>query len=134
MKSLLAAFFLCALASPAFAQAMPNNLGTFACNRAATYDASTSGATQLVAANGPILICGYTIHAAGTANISLVYGTGTNCAAGQTKVTPAFQLTTGINIEDTSPFWRGLDAPAGQALCINSSAAVAVQAIVYYAQ
>jgi len=105
-----------------------------ACNKAAIYSASTAGATQLVAAGTGIQICGYTIWTAGTTNVSLVFGTGTNCATGTTNVTPAFVFasTTGTGIVDSSPYYRGLNAPSGNALCINSSAGVAVQAIVHY--
>lgn len=110
-------------------------IGT-SCYASAIYDASTNGATQLVAAvtGQAVYICGYTLFAGGTANVSLVYGTGSNCATGQTKITPAFQLVAQTGLADSSPFWRGLLAPASQALCLLTSAGVAVQATVYYSQ
>jgi hypothetical protein len=128
LAALLVGFLLIASVSAQQPQAYS------ACNKAAIYDASTNGATQIVASGGPILICGYTFLAAGTVNVGLVYGTGTNCATGQVKITPAFQFTTGLGIADASPYFRGMNAPGNQALCINTSAGQAVQAVVYYYQ
>jgi len=107
------------------------------CNLSATYDAATSGATQMVAlaASQSIYVCGFSITVGGTAtNVKLVYGTGSNCATGTTNMTPAFQLAINGGIVDGAPFWRGLKTASANALCINASAANAVQAIVYYAQ
>lgn len=105
------------------------------CNTSLIYDASTNGATQLQASNtsgtGLLYICGYTFFAAGTVNVDLVYGTGTACATGTTKLTPAYQFTAQTGIVDASPFYRGMSVPGGQNLCINTSAGVAVQAVVY---
>lgn len=111
-----------------------NGLDTYSCKRAVIYDASTNGATQLVGANGPTVICGFTLWSGGTVNVDLVYGTGTNCATGTTKITPAFSLTAQTGITDSSVFFRGLYVPPNNALCINTSAGTAVQAIVYYNQ
>lgn len=117
--------------------ALDNNgqMGT-SCSAAALYDASTNGPTQLVAAvsGQSIYVCGYTLFAGGTANVSLVYGTGTNCGTGQHAMTPAYQLIAQTGLADSSPFWRGLVAPASQELCILTSAGVAIQANVYYSQ
>jgi hypothetical protein len=107
------------------------------CNSAAVYDASTNGSTQLVPAglNGEaIYICGYTIFGGGTANVELDYGTGTACATGNKKIVPAYAITTGISVTDDSPFFRGIYAPSGTALCIKTSAGVPIQALVFYAQ
>lgn len=114
------------------------------CSAAAFYDASTSGATQLVPppsgnqsrAGNQIYICGYTFATAAAVNVGLVYGTGTNCGTGTTKITPAYVFaatTAGIGaIVDNPGNFTGLAVPAGNNLCINTSAGSAVQAIVYY--
>lgn len=106
------------------------------CNSSVVYDASTSGATQLVAlvSGKSIYVCGYTLFSGGTANIGFVYGTGVACASGQTKITPAYQLIAQTGLVDSSPVFRGLATAASNALCINTSAGVAVQATVYYTQ
>src|SRR4051812_48665084 len=105
-----------------------------ACGNAVIYDNTTVNSTQLLAlssTNG-IYICGYSIFAGGTANVDLRYGTGTNCATGATKITPAYQLTAQTGIVDGASEFRGLYVPTGKALCINSSVGIAVQVIVYY--
>jgi hypothetical protein len=106
------------------------------CNATATYDASTLGSTQLVAlvAGQTIYICGYTIFANGVTNVELDSGTGAACAAATVKIVPAYQLQAQSGISDQSSIFRGLKTAAGSALCIKSSAAAPVQAIVYYAQ
>ena len=117
--------------------AVPANAqSALGCNKAAIYDASTNGATKLVTglSTSPIYICGYQLFAGGTASVSLVSGTGTNCATGQAAVTPAFPLVAQAGVADQSPVWRGLAVNSSTDLCIKTSAGVAVQGIVYYSQ
>jgi hypothetical protein len=106
------------------------------CQKAALYDASASGVTQLVAAGQTVFVCGYTFELAGTAtSVGLVYGSGTNCAAGQTAITPTWTLASaGSSIVDGAALFRGIDAPSGNALCLSTSTAQHVQGIVYYSQ
>jgi hypothetical protein len=113
-----------------------NNTGLIACNSSIVYDASTNGATQLVAlaSSQKIYICGYSIFAAGAVNVELDYGTGTACATGNNKITPAYQLTAQTGIVDPSPFYAGLSTIPSNELCIKTSAGVAVQALVKYTQ
>lgn len=104
------------------------------CDATAIYDASTSGSTELVALTSgrTIHVCGYSILSGGTVNVKLIYGTGTACATGSNNMTPAYQLTAQVGLVDGSPFARGLKTASANALCINTSAGIAVQAIVYY--
>jgi hypothetical protein len=53
---------------------------------------------------------------------------------GAASITPAYQLTAQAGAVDGSPEYRGLKGAASSELCINTSGAVAVQAIVYYTQ
>lgn len=108
--------------------------GLIGCDAKITYDASTNGSTELVALTSgrTVYVCGYTIIASGTVNVKLIYGTGTACATGSNNMTPAYQLTAQVGAVDGSPFWRGLNTASANALCLNTSAGVAVQAIVYY--
>lgn len=105
------------------------------CDSTAIYDASTNGSTELKALTSgrTVYVCGYSILSAGTVNVKLIYGTGTACATGSNNMTPAYQLTAQVGLVDGSPFSRGLKTASANALCINTSAGVAVQAIVYYA-
>ena len=128
-RMLLAILILCASCLSAAAQSGNN------CNQAAIYDASTNGSTKLVtgSATTRIFVCGFDFFAAGTVNVKLIYGTGGTCASGTTAITPAFQFTTQTGIVDPTVLWRGLKVvPNSNDLCINTSAGVAVQAIVYY--
>jgi hypothetical protein len=113
----------------------PNQMA--GCNQSVIYDASYAGATQIVAADatGRIYVCGFTVWSAGTVNVDLVYGTGTNCSSGTTQVGPAFQYTAQTGFTDHQPVYTGITpVPAGNNLCINTSQGVAVQAVVYLTQ
>ena len=107
----------------------------------AFYDASTNGATQLVGlVSGKIVyICSYAITSSSTTanTIKLVYGTGTNCATGQTAITP------GVVVEAVSsagpagkviPNSAGLQTIASNELCVLTNAAQAAQVEVSYVQ
>lgn len=110
---------------------------TIACTRSAIYDASTNGSTKLVtgAAASQIYVCGVTLMGGGTATVKLVYGSGVACATGENAITPAFSLVAQSVLVDHQTFYAGLTpAPAAKDLCIKTSAGVAVQAIIYYAQ
>jgi hypothetical protein len=141
MQTILAALAaLLALCLPVAAQwggvgVSPNQM--FGCNQSALYDASTSGATRLIVgdATGRIYVCGWNFWAAGTVNVGLVYGAGGACGTGTTKMTPAYQFTAQTGIVDHLPVYTGVTpVPSGNDLCINTSAGIAVQAIVYYTQ
>jgi hypothetical protein len=109
----------------------------FGCNQSAQYDASTSGNTLLIthAANKGIYVCGFDYFSNGTAAVDLVYGTGSACGTGTTKITPAFELGAQTGIVDHLPVYTGLPpAPTPNDVCIDVNGAVAVQAIVYYTQ
>lgn len=106
------------------------------CTSSVSYDASTSGATELVplATNKTIYVCGYTIVGGGTATVALKRGTGTACATSGANITPAFSLVAQTVVSDSSPFFRGLATPVSNALCLVTSAGVPIQAVVYYGQ
>lgn len=110
--------------------------GHIGCDNQAVYDASTSGSTQLVALTSgqTIYVCGFVIFSAGTVNVNLRYGTGTACATGPTNITPAFQLTAQTGASYGNGEGVVTKTIASNALCINTSAAVAVQALVTYAK
>ena len=137
--SLLVLLFLLVIYSmrEPHAQNIPTPANPLFCNQTAFYDASTNGSTKLASGiTGKLTyICGWTLWAAGTANVKFIEGTGTNCATGTITLTPAYQLVTHVGPSDESFQWRGLSTViAGDDLCINSSAGVAVQAQIYYTQ
>jgi hypothetical protein len=85
---------------------------------AGTTVSSIAGTTVTMSAN-----------ATATGSAVAVTFTGGACAFGS-KLTPAWTLS----FIDASPYFHGLSAPAGSALCINPGTAVPVQAIVHYTQ
>ncbi len=108
--------------------------GHIGCDSSAVYDASTSGSTQIVALTSgqTIYVCGFVLFSGGTANVKLVYGTGTNCATSPANMTPAFQLTAQTGASYGNGEGVVVQTAGSNALCVNSSAAVAVQALVTY--
>ncbi len=113
-----------------------NLVGHIGCDNSVVYDAATSGSTQLVAAvtGKTVYLCGFVIFSAGTANVKLQHGTGTACGTGTTALTPAFQLTAQTGASYGNGEGVVAKTASGNALCMNSSAAVAVQALVTYTQ
>lgn len=113
------------------------------CDSSAVYDASTSGATQLVALSGStvIYVCGFSFAQSTTSavHVALEYGTGSNCATSPTKITPSYSLQAGAS---TGPagivigpsISSGLKTTSGKELCIVTDAAVSVQGLVWYTQ
>lgn len=104
---------------------------------------STSGSTQEVAASGStkIYVCGFAVNSAATTAVTfkLVYGTGTNCATSPADLSIAVPLQA---VASTAPVGQNVSPPsnvvwsttASQALCVNLSAAQAVNAQVWYTQ
>ena len=72
--------------------------------------------------------CGYDPLAAARARRSPQPGRG---ATGSTNMTPAYQLTAQTGLVDSAQFYRGLSAAASNVLRLNTSAGVAVRALVY---
>lgn len=107
----------------------------------AFYDASTNGATQLVAlaSSKIIYVCSYSFSSSSTTanTLKLVYGTGSNCATGQTAMTPGIILQAATSqgpIGKVNPNSAGLATIASNALCVLTNAAAAAQAEVSYVQ
>jgi hypothetical protein len=135
IRLLIAGLLLSALwAGPAMAQ-LPGNPPP-SCNQSVVYDNALTGATKIISGvPGKITyVCGYVISANGAVGAGLVYGTGTNCATGRVLMTPVWQLVAQTHIDDVSPYWRGMSAPASNDVCINASAAIAVETVVYFGQ
>lgn len=102
----------------------------------AAINVSTAVNTQLVALSGAtkIYVTSYDVVAGGTGNITFVYGTGTACATGQTSLTGAYNLTAQAGIAKGNGLGPVLVVPAGNALCVVTSAAVQMSGSVAYTQ
>ncbi len=106
------------------------------CDKSALATPAASGNTQLVAlvAAKKIYICGGVIMAAGTVNVKLTEGTGTACGTGTADLTALYPLVanTGFLLPNGHPGLITLTA--GDALCVNLSAAVSTAVTIAYAQ
>jgi hypothetical protein len=97
---------------------------------------STATDTQIVPLSGStvIYVTSFDVVAGGTGNITFEYGTGSNCATGKTALTGAYPLTAQAGIAKGSGVGTILKVPAGNALCVLTSAAVQMSGSVSYIQ
>ena len=113
--------------------AQQTGLNTVTCNRVAVWDGTGGSVSIAVAAGNPIYVCGYILNAtAGATRVQLRYGTGTTCGTGTRNLTPNFSLSP--SVIDAQPFFRGMFVPRDNDLCIEGSATISIQALIYYAQ
>lgn len=117
-----AASTVAAAADPSLVIAVSPNGGNLCLNPTATLNnvalnASGTTAAQIIALSGTtkIYVCAITVIGGGTSpTFSLVQGTGTNCATGQTVVVQAIPLSTTTTFSFPSP---AAVTSSGQALC-----------------
>lgn len=97
---------------------------------------STATTTQHVALSGSTLIriTAMLLIAGGTTNVTLQYGTGTNCGTGTTALTGPLPLIANAGFSLGNGFGAALVVPSGQALCITNSAGVQVSGFISYEQ
>jgi len=141
-KGLVSVLLLTALAIPAaefyFPRAQAQVGKPIYCTASAFYDAADNGNIQVIAAptqsTGAIYVCGYVLLVGtNAANVGWTYGTGTNCATGNTKITPAWNFPANGGLSEPVANFAGMYLPIGKALCISSSTGVLHQARVSYA-
>lgn len=106
------------------------------CTQSKTFDSSTSGSIQLVAAiaGNSVRICGFAFFAGGTTTGQLLYGTGSTCGTGATAITPAFPFTINTSLSWPSAYFQGLFAPTGTALCVALGSSAKLTGFVTYSQ
>ncbi len=105
-----------------------------ACTSRAVITLAGAGTAEIVALSGAmqIRVCHLSLALSGASNITVVQGTGVNCATGPTNVTGAYQNILGLALDFEG---RSLVAlGAGQALCITNSAAVTGGGFLTYSQ
>ena len=110
--------------------------GMIQADSSAAINVSTATTTQLVAlaASQKIYVTSYDVIAGGTGNITFEYGTGSTCGTGTTILTGAYNLTAQAGIAKGNGVGPVLVVPAGNALCVLTSAAVQMSGSVAYAQ
>jgi hypothetical protein len=113
-----------------------NVTGLIQASASAAISMNTATTTQIIALSGStkIYVTSYDVISAGTANVTFVYGTGSNCGTGQTALTGAYPLTAQAGIAKGSGLGPVLVVPAGNALCVTDSAAVQISGSVAYTQ
>jgi hypothetical protein len=97
---------------------------------------STATTTQLLAAatGKAIYVTAWDVIAAGTGNITLEYGTGSNCGTGTTTLTGVYSLAAQFGIAKGNGLGPVLIVPTSNALCALTSAAVQMSGSVSYTQ
>jgi len=102
----------------------------------AAISVSTATTTQLVALSSgkAIYVTAWDIVVAAADNVTLEYGTGTNCGTGTTALTGAYNFAANGGLAKGSGLGVLFKVPAGNALCIVTSAAVQASGSVSYAQ
>ena len=106
----------------------------FTCDQSAPISISGSGLTQIVAASGStqVRICHVNFSNSGTSNVTIEYGTGTNCGTGTTATSGAYQSVLAVALDFTPR--DALTFPAGKAVCLNFASSVTSGGLVSYAQ
>lgn len=119
------------LAGPAFAQPY-----IVQAERSAPITTASAATTELVAAvtGQQTIVTHFDFLSVGTTNVTLVYGTGSNCATGTTSLTGAYNLTAQSGMSVGNGTGIIIPVPAGKALCITNSQAIQVSGLVSYLQ
>lgn len=102
----------------------------------ASLSMSTATTTQIIALSGTTKTYVTSLHiiAGGTANVTLKYGTGTNCGTGTTTLVGPYPLAAQAGLAMGSGTGAVVIVPSGQALCVTSDAAVQVTTGATYQQ
>jgi hypothetical protein len=118
------------------ARAGANSVNIAQGSATAAINVSTATTTQIVALSGSTVtyVTGLAVIAGGTGNITLVYGTGSNCGTGTTSLSGAIPLIANAGLTLGSGLGPVVVVPAGQALCVTTSAAVQMSGFVTYTQ
>jgi hypothetical protein len=97
---------------------------------------ASSGNVELVAISGStvVYVCGFNVIAGGTVNVQFINGTGTACATGETDETGAYPLTAQAGLAVPNAGHVQFKTDAGDALCVELSAAVQIDGLLTYVQ
>jgi hypothetical protein len=115
---------------------MPDLCGSDSVTSAVIDNAGAAANTQIVALSGStvVYVCGFNFMSAGTTNVRLVTGTGTACATTETGKTALYPLLAQTGIAVANGGGIQFKSAAGQAVCVESSAAVQVSGLLTYVQ
>ncbi len=113
-----------------------NLVGLIQADNSASINVSTATTTQLVplSSGKKIYVTSYDVVAGGTGNLTFEYGAGSNCGTGTTALTGAYNLTAQSGIAKGNGLGPVLVVPAGNALCVLTTAAVQMSGSVSYTE
>jgi hypothetical protein len=106
------------------------------CSQAARVQVTTIADTLVIAGRGTavITICDYEFSFGGTGNMFLETSTTPGACTAPTRVGMTWYGAANIGKAASNAYYRGLALPAGNSLCVNTSAAVPLDLTVYYDQ
>lgn len=108
----------------------------FACTNQAAITLSAAGDTEIIAASGSttIRLCHLSVSwdTATGVDVKLTSGTGSNCGTGNAAVSGLYKGISSIILQPGAD--AAIRGPAGGAVCLNQSAAIAAGGIVVYAR
>jgi len=137
MFKVLSTLLLLVLLWPiSYPKAQPLPGSGFICGMTAHAHFTTAADTVIVnlASKQNIVICDYEVSVAGTTNVYLESSAANTCTS-PTAITQIWYGTAGTNKTAPNAFYRGINAGASNALCVNSSgSSVAGDVTVYYDQ
>lgn len=101
-----------------------------ACDNSTAVSVTAGNTTQVVAISGStaqIRVCSFalTISTGPTGTAKFVTGTGSNCAGGQSDLSGAWTLSTGVPVAVGSGLGELFHTPANQALCVSATTGTA---------
>lgn len=113
-----------------------NMVALIQANASVPINVATATTTQLVALSGTtvIYVTSFDVVSAGTGNITFVYGTGAACGTGTVSMTGPYNLAAQGHVMKGSGLGPVLIVPAGNALCVTTSAAIQMSGSVSYTQ
>lgn len=113
-----------------------NLTGIIQADNSAPVNISTATTTQIVGlvSGKKIYVLNYALIAGAADNVTFEYGTGTNCATGTTALSGALPIAANGGATDGGGLGPILIVPAGNALCILTSAAVQLSGHLAYTQ
>lgn len=123
-------------ATQAGARSGANIVGIIQADTSKQITMSSATTTEFIALSGStkIYVTSFDIISAGITNVTLVYGTGTNCGTGTTPLAGLYTLTAQAGIAKGSGLGPVLVVPAGNAFCVTNSQAIVIGGSISYTQ
>lgn len=121
---------------PCFTSNGANCIPGFGASNSVAISVAAATTTEILAlvTGKRIYVTSFDFMAAGTNNVKLVYGTGTNCGTGTTDLTGAYPLIAQAGISKGNGLGAILFLPVSNALCITASGSGQVSGSISFVQ